>query len=84
VTLMAVVTVDLFGIDKLTNAFGILLVFQGIATAIGPPAVGAMYDSIKSYTIPFIATGMVIAISGLICFIIPCFTCLNRKQSDDE
>ena len=40
VGLTSVITVDLFGLDKLTNAFGMLLLFQGIASFIGPPLAG--------------------------------------------
>lgn len=36
----SVVLVDLLGLDKLTNAFGLLLLFQGIASVIGPPIIG--------------------------------------------
>ena len=61
------------GLDKLTNAFGILLVFQGTATAIGSPTMGFMYDALGSYHLPFLFTGAMIAISGAMCFFIPCF-----------
>jgi hypothetical protein len=40
VGLTSVVLVDLLGIDRLTNAFGLLLMFQGLATLIGPPIAG--------------------------------------------
>lgn len=40
VGLTSVILVDLLGIDKLTNAFGLLLLFQGIASLIGPPMAG--------------------------------------------
>lgn len=40
VGLTSVVLVDLLGIEKLTNAFGLLLLFQGIASLIGPPIAG--------------------------------------------
>ena len=40
VSLTSVILVDLLGLDKLTNAFGLLLLFQGIGTIIGPPIVG--------------------------------------------
>ena len=40
VGLTSVVLVDLLGLDKLTNAFGLLLLFQGIASIIGPPIIG--------------------------------------------
>jgi MCP family monocarboxylic acid transporter-like MFS transporter 14 len=35
--------VDLLGLENLSNAFGILLVFQGVATAIGPPIAGNLH-----------------------------------------
>jgi len=40
VGLTSVILVDLLGLEKLTNAFGILLLFQGIAALIGPPIAG--------------------------------------------
>ena len=40
VGLTSVVLVDLLGLDKLTNAFGLLLLFQGVASVVGAPIVG--------------------------------------------
>lgn len=40
VGLTSVILVDLLGLEKLTNAFGLLLLFQGIASLIGPPIAG--------------------------------------------
>ena len=40
VGLTSIVLVDLLGLDKLTNSFGLLLMFQGVATLIGPPIAG--------------------------------------------
>ena len=40
VGLTSVVLVDLLGLDNLTNAFGLLLLFQGIASVMGPPFIG--------------------------------------------
>lgn len=40
VGLTSVILVDLLGLEKLTNAFGLLLLFQGIASLIGPPIGG--------------------------------------------
>ena len=44
VGLTSVVLVDLLGLDKLTNAFGLLLMFQGIASVIGPPFTGPIHN----------------------------------------
>lgn len=38
--LRSIIVVDLLGLDKLTNAFGIILLFQGVAAAIGSPLAG--------------------------------------------
>lgn len=38
--LRSIIVVDLLGLDKLTNAFGIILLFQGIAAVIGSPLAG--------------------------------------------
>ncbi|KAB0797474.1 hypothetical protein PPYR_08467 [Photinus pyralis] len=71
VGLTSVILVDLLGLEKLTNAFGLLLLFQGIASLIGPPIAGELYDSLASYDPGFYVSGVTIAISGLILFAIP-------------
>ena len=40
--LRSIIVVDLLGLDKLTNAFGIILLFQGIAAVIGSPLAGKL------------------------------------------
>ena len=40
VLLTTLVLADLFGAEKFTNSFGLLLLFQGVATFGGPPIVG--------------------------------------------
>ena len=39
-TLRSVITVELLGLEKLTSAFGLLLLFQGLAVTIGSPIAG--------------------------------------------
>ncbi|EDW30766.1 GL13330 [Drosophila persimilis] len=79
VGLTSVILVDLLGLEKLTNAFGLLLLFQGIASFIGPPIGGGMYDLTNSYSPAFLMAGLMIAISGLVMFAIPP---LQRYQAD--
>lgn len=71
VGLTSVILVDLLGLEKLTNAFGLLLLFQGIASLIGPPMAGSLYTYTLSYSPGFILAGVMIAISGLVLFAIP-------------
>ncbi|CAJ0574709.1 unnamed protein product, partial [Mesorhabditis spiculigera] len=65
VCLTSVILVDLLGIEKLTNAFGLLLLFQGIGTVFGPPLSGYLADSFNSYHPAFIFCGVNLALSGV-------------------
>ena len=39
-SLRSILLVELLGLEKLTNAFGLLLLFQGIAALLGSPVAG--------------------------------------------
>lgn len=83
VGLTSVILVDLLGLAKLTNAFGLLLLFQGIASFVGPPIVGSLYDRTHSYTPGFLFAGSMIALSGFVLFFIPTLQrYFARKQSE--
>ncbi|XP_043517297.1 monocarboxylate transporter 13-like isoform X1 [Frieseomelitta varia] len=71
VGLTSVILVDLLGLNRLTNAFGQLLLFQGFASFLGPPIAGWLYDVIQSYDPGFWTAGGMITISGLLLFFIP-------------
>lgn len=71
VGLTSVILVDLLGLDQLTNAFGLLLLFQGIASFLGPPIGGWLIDLLKSTDPAFYLAGVMIALSGLMLFSIP-------------
>ena len=71
-SITSLLLVDLLGLEKMTNSFGILIMFQGMATAVGPPLSGKIYDMTKSYVLSFMFTGVTIAVSGAMCFFIPC------------
>ncbi|XP_033303670.1 monocarboxylate transporter 12-like isoform X1 [Bombus bifarius] len=71
VGLTSVILVDLLGLNRLTNAFGQLLLFQGFASLLGPPIAGWLYDVLQSYDPGFFTAGGMITISGLILFFIP-------------
>ena len=46
VGLTSIIIVDLVGVDKLSDAFGVLLLFQGVAVAIGTPIAGKKENQI--------------------------------------
>ncbi|XP_026284953.1 monocarboxylate transporter 9 isoform X3 [Frankliniella occidentalis] len=71
VGLTSVILVDLLGLDKLTNAFGLLLLFQGVASFMGPPIGGWLFDITQSYKPSFWLAGVTLALSGLMLFVVP-------------
>ncbi|CAF1004952.1 unnamed protein product [Rotaria sordida] len=85
VGLTSIITVDLVGIDKLSNGMGIILLFQGIATGIGTPAAGAMRDAFEKHARPFLwpylMFGGFVVLSGAILFAIPI---LIRRDENRE
>jgi len=82
VGLTSVVLVDLLGLDNLTNAFGLLMLFQGIASVIGPPFIGFLYDHFKNYHAGYYFAGAMIFLSGVMLFALP--SLIKRQQKLEE
>lgn len=47
VGLTSIIVVDLVGVNKLSDAFGVLLLFQGVAVAMGTPIAGNALESAR-------------------------------------
>uniref|UniRef100_A0AC34Q3W2 Major facilitator superfamily (MFS) profile domain-containing protein n=1 Tax=Panagrolaimus sp. JU765 TaxID=591449 RepID=A0AC34Q3W2_9BILA len=71
VCLTSVVLVDMVGVDRLTSAFGLLLLVQGIATFVGPPLGGLLFDITGNYDWTFAFCGICLFISGIMLFAVP-------------
>lgn len=71
ISLTSIILVDLLGLDRLTNAFGLLILFRGAAAIVGSPLAGAVYDVTKSYTVPFLMAGGFFFISAITSFMAP-------------
>ncbi|XP_048520513.1 monocarboxylate transporter 3 isoform X2 [Dendroctonus ponderosae] len=71
ISLTSIILVDLLGLDKLTNAFGLLILFRGAAAIVGSPLAGAIYDATHSYDIPFYVAGGLFAVSAVTSFLAP-------------
>ncbi|OQR74268.1 hypothetical protein BIW11_09187, partial [Tropilaelaps mercedesae] len=71
ILLTSIILVDLFGLERLTNAFGLLCLVRGCACILGIPFAGVLYDLTGSYQCPFIISGIMLAASGGIAAIIP-------------
>lgn len=71
ISLTSIILVDLLGLDKLTNAFGLLIFFRGGAAIVGTPLAGAVYDATGSYLVSFLMAGGFFAISAVTSFMAP-------------
>ncbi|KAH9284351.1 Monocarboxylate transporter 1 [Echinococcus granulosus] len=68
VSLRIILLVEMLGLERLTNAFGFLLLFQGLAFIVSPPILASFYDLLKSYNYTFILGGASLILSALLCF----------------
>ncbi|XP_042208468.1 monocarboxylate transporter 14-like isoform X2 [Homarus americanus] len=66
-SLRSILLVELLGLERLTNAFGLLLLFQGIAGIFGSPVAGAFVDLTNNYDVSFYVFGGLFAFSGIVC-----------------
>ncbi|XP_063426022.1 monocarboxylate transporter 12-like [Mytilus trossulus] len=73
VSLNTVILVDLLGSKRLDKALGLLMMFQGFGTLIGPPICGWLYDGTGSYSIPFYFVGGLVIFSGVVLCFIPLY-----------
>lgn len=66
--LRSLIAVEMIGLEKLTNAFGFLMLFQGLAATIGSPIAGALFDMTGSYDVSFYFAGGLILLSAFLCY----------------
>ncbi|KAG1680874.1 Monocarboxylate transporter 12 [Nymphon striatum] len=52
IALTSIVVVDLLGLDQLTNAFGLLTLFRGVAVIVGTPIAGKYYNLLQFVSYP--------------------------------
>lgn len=67
--LTTVLLVNYLGVARLTNAYGLLMLMQGIANLFGPPFAGWVSDKMQSYNAAFFLSGLFYVISGLVLFL---------------
>ncbi|XP_076657053.1 monocarboxylate transporter 12 isoform X1 [Halictus rubicundus] len=80
-SLRSILVVDLLGLEKLTNAFGLLLLFQGVAATVGAPLAGVFMDATKSYNAAFYLSGSLIFVSAVICYPLKRINLWESKKS---
>ncbi|CAD0254279.1 unnamed protein product [Spodoptera exigua] len=86
-SLTSIILVEQITLEKFTNAYGLLLLIQGVANLIGPPLAGWVYDVTGSYDLSFYLAGVFIGVSGLVLFVSPLLRCIKyctKRPADTE
>lgn len=76
-SLTSIILVEQITLEKFTNAYGLLLLIQGLSNLIGPPLAGWVYDITNSYDLSFYLAGVFIGLSGLVLLVLPIY---NRAK----
>ncbi|XP_002033812.2 monocarboxylate transporter 3 [Drosophila sechellia] len=66
--LRSLIAVELIGLEKLTNAYGFLMLFQGLAATFGSPIAGGLYEMTRSHNAAFYFAGALILLSAFLCY----------------
>nr|XP_023695178.1 monocarboxylate transporter 9-like isoform X1 [Paramormyrops kingsleyae]XP_023695185.1 monocarboxylate transporter 9-like isoform X1 [Paramormyrops kingsleyae]XP_023695192.1 monocarboxylate transporter 9-like isoform X1 [Paramormyrops kingsleyae] len=77
------VTTKIVGIEKLTEAYGILMFFGGFGIMLGPPLVGWFYDWTQSYDLAFYFSGGCVLVGGF-SFFISSMPCWNKHKQENS
>ncbi|XP_044738710.1 monocarboxylate transporter 14-like [Chrysoperla carnea] len=83
-SLRSILVVDLLGLERLTNAFGLLLLFQGVAATIGAPIAGAFMDITGSYDYSFYLSGSLITLSAIMCYPINWINNWEKRRTENN
>lgn len=83
-SLTSIILVNLVELDRFTNAYGLLLLVQGIANLVGPPIAGWGYDLTGTYDLSFYLAGGFIIVSGCLLMILPALGGYRRYQKRKE
>lgn len=81
ISLSSILICDLLGLEKLTNGFGLMTLFRGMAAMAGPPLAGFVYDNTHTYDASFYLGGALLA-AGAACHLALKLPCFNTKAPD--
>jgi MFS-type transporter involved in bile tolerance (Atg22 family) len=83
-SLLPSVICDCVGLDRYTTAFGILFLFRGVTSIIGPPAAGFLKDYTKKYDLAFAIGGAMIIIAAFFHMSLACFEPEYEEEKEKE
>jgi MFS family permease len=71
VPLSSIFLVKYLGLEKLTNAFGLLSLVRGFASMLGSPIAGLLLDMTNSFEVTFIFAGIMFILAGMLHYLLP-------------
>lgn len=82
-SLTSYITTQIVGLERLTQAHGILMFFGGFGIVLGPPVVGWFFDWTQSYDLAFYFSGTCVVLGGLTLFLFA-LPCWDKKKKTPE
>lgn len=79
ISLTSPIICELLGIEKLSNAFGLLILARGISGIFGPPMAGAVFQATNNYDASFYLGGGMYLV-GAICHMVLHLPCMKKKD----
>ncbi|CAF4711404.1 unnamed protein product [Rotaria sp. Silwood1] len=83
-SLLPSIVCDCVGLDRYTTAFGILFLFRGFTSIIGPPAAGFLKDRTKKYDLAFVVGGAMIIIAAFFHIALSCVEPERLQEEEEE
>lgn len=77
--LRPLIIVKFYGLENLTNAYGLQLFFIGIGILIGLPASAMIYDKTQSYQTIFVLFGSIYLCSGILLILTEIFRYFEKQ-----
>ncbi|KAM6956092.1 monocarboxylate transporter 9-like [Aplochiton taeniatus] len=82
-SLTSYITTRIVGLERLTQAHGILMFFGGFGIVLGPPVVGWFFDWTQSYDLAFFFSGGCVLLGGLTLFLFA-LPCWDKKKTAEN
>ncbi|XP_064636578.1 monocarboxylate transporter 14-like [Lineus longissimus] len=79
-TLLPTATIELFGLDRTTVAYGYFVCGEGLGGFIGPPIAGVLYDVAGAYSASFLTASAIALLGGILS--IPVYLAQRRRFHD--
>ena len=81
---LAALTAELFGVARLTSAYGYLMFANGAGALMGPPIAGLLFDVTKTYDAGFYFGGAVTVLAAVLMGLVPYLNSRRKGKETEE